>query len=138
MAVLAIVPAQPELVVGDLRFPLGGLAAVPVGIGAGMFLAVDWALMVDIIPRATAGRYMGISNVVTATAGAVAALVAGILIAETQARTGEAWLGPRLAFGLTLVWYAIGAWALRRVDTRPFEVQMSERNKEPIADPVVA
>ena len=33
----------------------------------GTFLAVDWALMTDIIPRASSGRYMGLSNVATAS-----------------------------------------------------------------------
>jgi MFS family permease len=40
-----------------------------VGLGGGAFLAVDWALMTDIIPKASAGRYMGLSNVVEATNG---------------------------------------------------------------------
>ena len=127
MLVLALAPGQPEITVLGVRFPLAGLAAVPVGVGAGMFIAVDWALMVDIIPRATAGRYMGISNVVTATAGAIAGFIAGVIMAEVTRGTGEAWLGPRVAFAVTLAWYAIGAWALRRVDTRPFEVQMRSR-----------
>jgi MFS family permease len=133
MLALALVPVQPELRSGDLRFPLGGLAAIPVGIGAGMFLAVDWALMVDIIPRSTAGRYMGISNVVTATAGAIAGVIAGNLIAQTTDVTNDATLGPRLAFGLAVAWYAVGAWALRRVDTRPYEVQMAARRPDTVA-----
>ena len=37
------------------------------GSASGAFLAVDWALMTDIIPRASAGRYMGLSNVATAS-----------------------------------------------------------------------
>lgn len=131
MLALALVPVQPELRAGDLRFPLGGLAAIPVGIGAGMFLAVDWALLVDIIPRSTAGRYMGISNVVTATAGAIAGVIAGNIIARTTDATRDATLGPRFAFALTIAWYAVGAWALRRVDTRPFDVQMAARRAGP-------
>ena len=43
--------------------------AVPVGVASGIFLAVDWALMTDIIPKAESGRYMGISNVVTGSPG---------------------------------------------------------------------
>ena len=42
-----------------------------VGLGFGAFLAVDWALMTDIIPKASAGRYMGISNIVEATNGPI-------------------------------------------------------------------
>jgi len=134
---LAVVPAQPELVVGAVRFPLGGLAAIPIGIGAGMFLAVDWALMVDIIPKATAGRYMGISNVVTATSGAIAALIGGLVISEVTLRSGDPALGPRIAFGMTVAWYAIGALALRRVDTRPYAVQLAER-EAPLEEPLAA
>jgi MFS family permease len=138
MLALSLVPVQPELRAGDIRFPLGGLAAIPVGVGAGMFLAVDWALMVDIIPRSTAGRYMGISNVVTATAGAIAGVIAGSIIAQTTDATHDATLGPRLAFGLAVAWYAIGAWTLRRVDTRPFEVQMAARLGVPGPDAISA
>jgi Na+/melibiose symporter-like transporter len=125
MVALALTPAQPELSVMGIRFPLGGLAAIPVGIGAGMFVSVDWALMVDIIPRVTAGRYMGISNVVTATSGAVATTISGFVIGATAGPGADISFGPRLAIVMTVAWYAIGAWALRRVDTRPFDVQMS-------------
>ena len=57
------------------------LALVPIGMSAGAFLAVDWALMTDIIPKATTGRYMGISNVATATAGPLGLTVAGVVLA---------------------------------------------------------
>ena len=127
MALLAVAPAQPELVIAGARFPLGGLAAVPIGIGAGMFISVDWALMVDIIPKVTAGRYMGISNVVTATSGAIAGAIGGVVIASTTSLTGDAGLGPRVALGLAVTFYGLGALALVRVDTRPFDVQMAER-----------
>ena len=50
------------------------------GISAGTFLAVDWALMTDIIPKASSGRYMGLSNVATASAGVLAAAVGGTLM----------------------------------------------------------
>ena len=46
-------------------------AALAGAFSAGAFLAVDWALMTDIIPKATAGRYMGILNAGTAMAGPV-------------------------------------------------------------------
>ncbi|MEP7159315.1 MAG: MFS transporter, partial [Chloroflexota bacterium] len=54
------------------------LALVPLGMSAGAFLAVDWALMTDIIPKAQSGRYMGISNVATASAGPLGLAVAGV------------------------------------------------------------
>src|SRR5207237_449617 len=54
------------------------LFVIPVGVAAGAFLAVDWALMTDIVPKATSGRYMGISNVVTGPAGPLAIAIGGI------------------------------------------------------------
>lgn len=132
MGAMALAPAQPEVVFAGVRFPLGGLAAVPIGTAAGMFLSVDWALMVDIIPKVTAGRYMGISNVVTATSGALAGALGSVVIAIVTGFTGDAGLGPRAALGLSLAFYALGAWALRNVDTRSFEVQMAER-RGPVA-----
>ena len=100
---------------------------IPIGLSAGAFLTVDWALMTDIIPKATAGRYMGISNVATATAGPLGLIVAGIVLylvtaaglpppgaADPQSiLLGEA---PRAAIGSMLVLVAGAAWALRRVD----------------------
>src|SRR6202165_3918683 len=39
-----------------------------VGVSLGTFLSVDWAFMTDLIPKAEAGRYMGVSNIATASA----------------------------------------------------------------------
>lgn len=111
-------------------FPFMVVSLIPVGISAGAFLAVDWALMTDIIPKATTGRYMGISNVATAISGPVGRLGAGVLLTVLVlvGLPRELWdvapaqesalyeAGPRLAMGLTLVFLAISALALTRVD----------------------
>jgi len=120
LGIIATGSGVPEVAVAGLRFPLPGLGAVPVGVGAGLFLAADWALLVDIIPKPTAGRYMGISNIVTASAGATAATIAGFVMASTTDLTFDAALGPRVAVAGGLVWLAVGAWALRSVDPRPW------------------
>jgi MFS family permease len=107
--------------------PLTLLALLPLGFSGGAFLVVDWALMTDIIPKANAGRYMGISNVATASAGPIGLAVAGVvlyLITRAGLPTpsagdlestllGEA---PRAAIGSMLVFIGIAAWALRKVD----------------------
>jgi MFS family permease len=90
--------------------------AVLVGVAAGAFLAVDWALMTDIIPKATSGRYMGISNVVTAAAGPLALGVGGIAMDRIGAIDFA--LGPRVAYAFAVVYYLIGALLLRPVDAR--------------------
>jgi MFS family permease len=91
--------------------------AMLTGAAAGSFLAVDWALMTDIIPKAASGRYMGISNVATATNG-VAAAFAGGLVIDALVRAGDEPLGPRVAFLLAPVAFGIGALLLRPVDER--------------------
>ena len=89
-----------------------------VGVSAGIFLAVDGRSMTDIIPKASSGRYMGISNVATASAG--------------RPRAGRRWhahrrrrrpicdgSGPRAgARGSAVVLMGIGALLLRPVDER--------------------
>jgi MFS family permease len=105
-------------------------ALVFVGVSSGSFLAVDWALMTDIIPKATTGRYMGISAVATGLAGPLGRLIVGptlsILIIvglapglnpKTDAPESAFYaLGPRLVILIGVVFLAISAWALRHVD----------------------
>jgi len=104
MLIVALAPTIPVVIVGAALF----------GAGSGMFLAVDWALMTDIIPKASSGRYMGISNVATATAGIFSLLTGGKLmdIVNGLATYGD---GPRAAFLLAVVYFALGALLLRPV-----------------------
>jgi MFS family permease len=48
-----------------------------IGIAAGLFYTANWALGTDIVPRDQAGRYLGISNLAGAGAGAVGAYIGG-------------------------------------------------------------
>jgi MFS family permease len=128
MTICALAPAIQVTIVG----------AVLVGVGAGSFFAVDWALMTDIIPKASSGRYMGISNVATATNGVVSLFIGGIVI-DLFVRMGNPTAGPRAAFLLAPVWFAIGAWLLRPVDARrregdaPAEPSTAAVSPEPVA-----
>jgi MFS family permease len=98
------------------------VGAILVGIGSGTFLAVDWALMTDIIPKASSGRFMGISNLAVGLAGPVAGFVAGPLIdlVGGVAETGE---GPRAAFLAGSLLFLLAAAFLRPVDPRPRELR---------------
>ena len=104
MAICSLAPSIPVFIGG----------AILMGIGTGSFLAVDWALMTDIIPKASSGRYMGISNVATATNGVISGFIGGVLI-DAFVRANAPDLGPRVAFMLAPVWFAIGALLLRPV-----------------------
>ncbi|MEA2652233.1 MAG: hypothetical protein QOI85_1954 [Chloroflexota bacterium] len=90
---------------------------VPFGIGMGTFLSADWALMSDVIPKQTAGRYMGILNAGTAMAGPVFIIVAGPIQDLVSAGFGDA-AGPRVAMGVAALFVALSALALTRVDPR--------------------
>ena len=95
------------------------LAAVLYGIGGGIFVAVDWALMTDLIPRASSGRYMGLSNVATGASGPVSVAVGGI-IADTVNRVAGMGVGMRVSLLVALGMYVLAAVALRPVvEPRP-------------------
>ena len=88
------------------------------GISTGSFLAVDWALMTDIIPKASSGRYMGISNVATASSGVLATELGGRLMDAVGGleRLGS---GPRAAMWLAVGCYVVGAILLHPVREPP-------------------
>jgi MFS family permease len=108
---LAVVASAPSL-------PMAYVGALLYGVSAGIFLAVDWALMTDIIPKASSGRYMGLSNVATASAGVLAVAVGGTLMDYIGGPTGDG-SGPRAALWLGVVLLGIGAALLWPVNEPP-------------------
>jgi MFS family permease len=96
-------------------------AFVPFGLGAGIFLSVDWALMTDVIPKETTGRYMGILNAGTAAAGPVYLFVAGLTL-DSFSRI-ELGLGPRAAMMVAAAFLLLAGAALTRVDPRRRELE---------------
>jgi MFS family permease len=84
------------------------------GMSAGIFLSVDWALMTDIIPRASAGRYMGLSNVATGSAPLFAAAIGGLVL-DIAARLGGDAIAPRVTFFVAVFLYGVSALLLRPV-----------------------
>ena len=115
MAVTAIAPSIEVFVVG----------VIAIGAASGTFLAVDWALMTDIIPKAASGRYMGISNIAVVAAGPFASVIGGglLFVFGGAVRSGD---GPRAAFAAAIVLFLLGAFYLRRVDARPREQRLAD------------
>jgi MFS family permease len=91
---------------------------VPFGIGMGAFLSVDWALMTDVIPKHTSGRYMGILNAGTAMAEPVFLIVAGPLALDLLGRLVGADVGARATMLVAVLFLAGAGLALTRVDAR--------------------
>jgi MFS family permease len=115
MAVTAFAPSIEVFVLG----------VIAIGAASGTFLAVDWALMTDIIPKAASGRYMGISNIAVVSAGPFASVIGGLLLFlfGGEVRSGD---GPRAAFAASIALFLLGAFYLRRVDARPREQRLGD------------
>ena len=80
----------------------------------GTFLSVDWAFMTDLIPKAEAGRYMGVSNIATASAGLIARPILGPIIdAFNNNRTSA--VGYRVMFGIVTGFFLIALLTLQPV-----------------------
>jgi len=112
LAVVAVAPGVPLALVGAGLF----------GVGSGAFLAVDWALLTDIIPKAASGRYMGISNVATASSGVIAIAVALKMVMDTVTVAVDPGTGPRAAMIVGIACYGVGALLLRPVRERRVEI----------------
>lgn len=108
VGVIAIAPSIPVATIGATVF----------GASQGTFLAVDWALMTDIIPRASSGRYMGLSNVVTASSTTIAVAIGGPVIDSLNRAYGTG-SGERIEVALGIIYFACGALALRPVREPP-------------------
>ena len=102
------------------------LGAVAIGIASGTFLAVDWALMTDIIPKAASGRYMGISNIAVAAGGPLASVIGGALLFALTTGVVVPPLGPRAAFAAAIVLFFLAGFFLTRVDARPRETPLPD------------
>jgi MFS family permease len=115
LLIAALAPTITWVMVGALLF----------GVSAGTFLAVDWALITDIIPRAASGRYMGLSNVATSSSAVLAVMTGGLLLDFVNRVFGYG-QGPRAAYLLGAAYYVVAAILLR-------PVQEPDRRSRPAA-----
>jgi MFS family permease len=104
---VGLIAAAPSVTVATIGAALFGASQ-------GTFLAVDWALMTDIIPKAASGRYMGLSNVVTASSTTIAVIIGGPLIDAINRAAGIG-SGERIELILGVAYFALGAVMLRPV-----------------------
>ncbi len=104
---------------------------VPFGIGMGAFLSVDWALMTDVIPKHTSGRYMGILNAGTAMAEPVFLIIAGPLALDLLGRMLGEPLGARATMIVAVIFLVGSGLALLRVDARRRELEEPAGGTEP-------
>ncbi len=87
-----------------------------VGAGIGMFFTTNWALGTDIVPRKDAGKFLGISNLAGAGAGAVGAYIGGPLADYFTANFPQMpGLGYMLIFGIYAALFLVSAIVLIKV-----------------------
>jgi MFS family permease len=87
-----------------------------VGAGIGMFFTTNWALGTDIVPQQDAGKFLGISNLAGAGAGAVGAYIGGPLADYFTANFPQMpGLGYMLIFGIYGTLFLVSAIALIKV-----------------------
>ncbi|MHB0987981.1 MAG: MFS transporter [Bellilinea sp.] len=67
IALIVLVPSMTAIYIG------GSI----VGAGIGLFYSANWALGTEIVPREQAGRFLGLSNLAGAGAGAIGAYIGG-------------------------------------------------------------
>lgn len=90
-------------------------AGALVGLGVGVFLSANWALVTDIVPEAEAARYLGIANIATAGGSGIARLLGGILIDPINRLAGNTSAGYLSLYGLTLLSFLLGTLAIWRL-----------------------
>lgn len=92
---------------------VGGLF---IGAATGIFYTANWALGTELVPKEEAGRYLGISNLAGAGAGAVGAFIGGPIADFLTARVPQVpGLGYTLLFTIYGVLFLLSVVALIRV-----------------------
>jgi len=84
------------------------------GAGIGLFLTSNWALANSLAPEAEAGKYLGLTNLATAGAGALARLEGPVLDGLNAAWPG-AWIGYKGLFIFGAVMIFLSIFILRKI-----------------------
>jgi MFS family permease len=87
-----------------------------IGAATGLFFTTNWALGTDIVPKESAGRYLGISNLAGAGAGAVGGYIGGPIADYFTTNVPQSpGIGYLLIFAIYAAMFLVSAIALYRV-----------------------
>ena len=117
------------------NIPVAVVAAAVFGGSQGTFLAVDWALMTDIIPKAASGRYMGLSNVATQSSTTIAVIIGGLLLDAIARMALGPGAGARVILFVGVAYFVLGALALRAVVEPPPALKRAGLAPAPVSGP---
>ncbi|MHB0938912.1 MAG: MFS transporter [Armatimonadota bacterium] len=101
------------------RFDVVVLIGLIFGLGYGAYMAVDWALVTDVLPKADDyAKDMGLWHIAATLPQVTAAPIAGILL-DTFQRVGKSHglptLGYTVIFALAFVYFALGTVLVSRI-----------------------
>ena len=100
---------------------------VLLGLGNGLYIAIDWALMTSTIPRVASGRYMGLANIANSISGPFALIIGGRILDDVTRSAGLD-AAPRAAILVGVLFLAAAAILLIPVKPRvqpPTDTQLA-------------
>jgi len=108
-----VAAAGTVLLLFSTNMPMVIVSGCIIGLGAGTFMATNWALGTDLAPKQEAGKYLGISNLAGAGAGIVGAGIGGPMADFFNAlRPG---LGYLVIFGIYAGLFLLSTATLTRI-----------------------
>lgn len=90
------------------------------GMAVGIYLAANWALATDLVPRSSAARYLGIANIATAGGSFLARFAGGAMIDPLNRLAGNQSAGYTTLYSLTLVAFVLSAIAVLKLPRSAF------------------
>lgn len=145
---LVIVPAgwladrlgrRPLIIAAGLAAALGALvvvadytlilpAAILIGAGTGVYLSSSLALINDIVPPASAARYLGVANIATAGGSAMARLGGGVTISVLNGMTGSSVAGYQGLYAICAALFLLSAVVMALAPRLPASYWTSSPN----------
>jgi len=101
------------------RFDLVVILGLVFGLGYGAYMAVDWALVTDVLPKADDyAKDMGLWHIAATLPQVTAAPIAGVLL-DTFQKVGKSHnlptLGYTVIFSLAIIYFALGTVLVSRI-----------------------
>lgn len=92
-------------------------AAALLGVGAGIFVSSDFALLTDLVPGGAAGRYLGLANIASAGGAAAARFLGGALVDPLNRVSGTSTVGYLSLYSLAALLLILSLAAATRLPT---------------------
>jgi len=96
----------------------GGL----LGLSAGAFLSTNWALATDLVPAGEEARYLGLTNIATAGAGALARLIGPVIDFFNTRQSG---LGYSVMLLVCVIYFIIGSASVIPIKPKNKDVNLN-------------